>query len=347
MKVQILLCSKNSYFLDCFSSYVMGKREINFEISFLSEFNSVIPCISTKKIEVCIADKECLDEIELPKGVVGIVISDRTKIKIEEFYSELNIYQKGMDILNDIQTILSTLHRKNISETQNRKTIISFSSVQGGSGKTTLAYLCAMLCAKEMTSLYCNMEEFSYTKHLYQVDFETKMEDIIFALKDKRDISVSIVNMIKRNKDSVLVIPTIQNFSDLQSMSSENIVNFIQSLKDNTEAEMIFLDIPSGFYEKNEKIFELCDYNFVVFADDVVGNGKLECLKNDESMKEKTYYDDLFFIINKSRKKKEDSKTFYVPFSESLFQGVGLEQVAFGNQDFSHSCKEILKFIRR
>ena len=345
MKVQVVLCSENHYFLECFSSYIIGKKEVEFDISFYSDFDSVSQHVNEKEIEVFIADEQLLKEIEIPKDIVGIAISDRTKVNFEGDYSELNIYQRGVDILSDIQKILSTLRGKGITETEKGQKVISFSSIQGGAGKTTLAYLCAMLCAKEKRSMYCNLEEFAYTDHLYQMQFDTKMEEIMFALKDKRDISTSIINIMKRNKDNVLVIPTIENFGDLQSMTEEDTIAFIQALKNNNDVEYIFLDVPNGFGKQNEKIFELCDYNFFVFADDAVGRGKLEHLKNDQSMQEKKYYQELFFIINKSRKKNQDKKCFSIPFSESLFQGVDLEQVVSGKQDFYTSCKEILQFI--
>ena len=81
---------------------------------------------------------------------------------------------------------MSALRGKENSGTKKKQKLISFASVQGGSGKTTLAYISAMLAARTATSAYVNMEDFGYTEHLYQVNFETSMEDVMFALKDTK-----------------------------------------------------------------------------------------------------------------------------------------------------------------
>ena len=81
--------------------------------------------------------------------------------------------------------------------------------------------------------------------------------------------------------------------------------------------------------------------------DNSVGRGKLERLKADQSMLEKPYYKELFFVINKSLKKEDDGWSVRIPFSESLSKGIELEQVLAGNQDFYKGCMEIVNLVSR
>lgn len=348
MKVCILVCSENQYFVDCFSSYIMEHGKAGFEFAFFTEKEAAVSYLSSRVIDLILADELFFHEYEISGKCVPICISNQTKLSKEGFLQELNIYQRGVDILGDLQKIAAVMTNKKERSTANKEhKVITFYSPQGGAGKTSLAYICALLYAQDKTGIYLNMEEFGYTDHLYQTEFETEMEEVIFAIKDHRDISASLSNILKKDKRNVTVLPIVKNISDFIEMTAEDIQILIKKIFEIVGSGCLFLDLSGGLSERNRALLEFSDMIFWVFQDDVCGRGKMDRMKNDESMREISYYDRSYFVINKCKNKTEDTSAIHIPFSESLSRGVEIETVLSGNWDFYRMCMEMTAIINR
>lgn len=348
MKIRIVVCSENRYFVDSFSSYMMKHGESGLEFAFFTERKAVIPYLSSRVIDLILADELFFHEYEIPVKCVPICISNQTRIHTEGSWQELNIYQRGVDILGDLQKIAAVMtNKKEKAITEKDYKIVAFYSPQGGTGKTVLAYICALLYAQNHTSIYLNMEEFGYTDHLYQVEFETGMEEVMFAIKDRRDTSVSLSNALKKEKRNITVLPTMKNIRDFLGMTAEDIQILFQKIFEITGKGCLFLDLSGGLSERNRILLESSDKIFWVFQEDSCGKGKMERMKKDESMQESSYYERSYFVINKCRNRIEDTSAIPIPFSESLSKGVDVETVLSGNRDFYQMCMELITIINR
>lgn len=345
MKIRILVYSRNQYFINAFSTYTMERNEIEFQFSFFTEKLAAMEYFDSQKIDGILADQDFWIEDSLPNKFIKIAISDRTKIDRALSYYELNIYQRGISILEDLRAILASVDGKSESLMDKKQKIISFYSPQGGTGKTTLAYICAVLCAKKGSSAYLNMEEFGYTEHLYQVDFMAGMEDILFAMKDGRDFTSTLSNIIVRDKRNVFVFPIMKNMNDFLDMKTEHVEELIKGIITTGNMEYLLIDMMGELSDCNKKIMELSDRIFWIFNDDAVGIGKMERMKQDQSIQEAENYTKSYFIINKARLKEKDALAVRIPFSESLSHGADIEMVLSGNRDFYLSCMELIKMI--
>ena len=243
-----------------------------------------------------------------------------------------------------MQKITLAIHGGGILNNKERK-IVTFYSPQGGTGKTTLAYICALLYSRNKSGVYLNLEEFGYTEHLYQNEFEIGMEDIMFAIKDKRDVVISITNAMKKDKRNVSILPKMNNYSDLADLNADDLVILMESIQQTSSENCVFVDLSGGLSEENRKIMELSDINFLVFEEGVVGKGKMERIKADRSVQDAPFFGRSYFLINKCKDRSEDIDAIHIPFSQSLFNGVDVETVLAGNRDFYQKCMEIMGMI--
>ena len=347
MKIRTMVYSKNHYFLDCLSNYVMESANMDFEFSFFSEEAAAVSFLKTQRVDAILADELFLRGNAISEDSVQIGISNRTRVDIQSARHELNIYQRGVDILGDMQKILSAISGKERPGGGGPNKVISFYSPQGGSGKTTLAYICALLCARGGTSVYLNLEEFGHTAHLYQVSFHTGMEEVLFAIKDKRDVAACISNGLQKDAKNVSVMASMKNYSDLADLNANDIELLIKTLQQVSGADFVFVDISGSLTEQNKKVLELSDYSFWVFDDTAVGKGKMERIRGDQSVQGAEYFGRSYFLINKCRVKSEDTYAIRIPWSESLSQGTDVETVLSGNKDFYANCMEIVTMINK
>lgn len=347
MKIKAILYSTNHHFLDSLSNYLMESPNLDFDISFFSEEEAAVSFLNTQKVDVILADESFLRENAIPMGIVKLCISNRTRVDLQSSHHELNIYQRGVDILGDIQKVFSAAGGKGQMGGRGSNKVISFYSPQGGSGKTTLAYICALLCARGGTSVYLNLEEFGCTTHLYQVSFQTGMEEVLFAIKDKRDVAACISNGLQKDARNVSVMPTMKNYSDLEALDAGDVELLIKTLQQVSGADFVFVDISGSLTSQNRKVLELSDYSFWVFDDTEVGRGKMERIRNDQSVQGAQYFARSYFLVNKCRVKCEDTYAIRIPWSESLSKDADVEKVLSGNKDFYANCMEIVTMINR
>ncbi len=345
MEVRALIYSENRFFVDSFSAYIMSHHVDGVELAFFSDRVSAQNYLGQQRVEMIFADRDFLENATLPAKAVRVCLSDRTRVSVGSGRHECNIYQRGTDIVADLMKIMAAAgDRENMIGDIPQK-IAVFYSPQGGSGKTILAYSCALLCAKSGTAVYLNLEEFGYTGHLYQVEFDTDMETVMFSLKDGRDVQTCLSNAVKKDRHNVYVMPELKTVGDFHEMSGENAEKLVRQLSVATGCSCLILDLSGELNERNRKLLELSDVSFWVFSDDQIGKGKLERVRNDQSIGGMNEFGKTFFVLNKCHEKNQDSSAVRIPFSESLSRGTDVETVLAGNRDFNQKCMEVLDLI--
>ena len=348
MKTNVLIYSKNQYFLDCLSNYVMNSDPGGFDFAFYPDQEKAAAVLQSNSVDVLLADEGFLkDSAASRPGMLRIGISNRTVADPENGGHELNIYQRGMDILGDLRKIISAASGKQTVSEEQGSRIIAFYSPQGGTGKTTLAYVCALLCAARGASVYLNLEEFGYTGHLYQADFRIRMEEVLLALNDDRDLAEYLTNGLVRDSRNVSVMPMMENYEDLADLSADHIEKMLKTLRQVSGADLIFVDLSGGLNSRNRRVLEMADHSFWVFDDTETGRGKMERLRHDRSAEKADFLSRAYFVINKCKVRQEDKDAIRVPWSDSLDHGADVETVLAGNRDFYEKCREIVAAAER
>ena len=85
MKVCILVCSENQYFVDCFSSYIMEHGKAGFEFAFFTEKEAAVSYLSSRVIDLILADELFFHEYEISGKCVPICISNQSILSIYLF----------------------------------------------------------------------------------------------------------------------------------------------------------------------------------------------------------------------------------------------------------------------
>lgn len=345
MKSRVLVYSGNRHFLNCFSNYMMETGSTRFDCRFVSDAAQAAAFLSGQETDLILADEVFFRDNVCPDDTVGLCISNRTRAEESGGRYELNIYQRGRDILADMEKLLGIARGTASPGERKGMKVVVFYSPQGGGGKTTLAYACALLCARKQTSVYLNLEEFGCTEHLYQAAFQTGMEEVLEAIKDGRDAGAVLSNAMRKEERNVTVLPVFQNYRDYADMTADETMVLLEGLREVNGTGYLFVDISGGLTEKNRRLLEQCDISFWVFDDSPAGRGKLKRIREDRSIQREAFFGKAFFVVNKCQAREEDASALRLPYSESLQKDKPLDLVLSGNQDFFRGCGKMVSFI--
>ncbi len=341
---QILLYCDDDYFVESFSNFASA-HATDLEFYSYTNWHKAMETLNTakKRWDAVLADPEFLDEISGEK-FLKLAISEETRFGAEVERTTINIYQPGNAIITDILNALAVAGGKNGARAQNHARIIPVLSGQGGAGCSVVSYALAAAAVRSgKNAVYLNLEYVPTTQHLYQHTFTSDMDDLLFALKDGRDIAPTVMNTLERNRDGVLVLPGFHSLNDMMSLTQQNLQTLLSVLAEKASVDYIFVDFSAGFGVPCPWVLEESVAAIQVYTDTQAGWAKLSAAQQDPYIQELPLRGSLFTVINQCRKRTEkDGADAVIPFSESLQNGVLVSDVQNRNPAFLQACMELL-----
>ncbi|MDO4324695.1 MAG: hypothetical protein Q4E24_01455 [bacterium] len=348
--MEIMLFSEDTYFIELFSTYAAQNCQ-EFQMAFFSNVEKAMVYLEEhgRELEAVVATTAFWRKNpNKDENLVEVEIGNHTRIGEEGRRAVLNIYQPGTDIIGDLKKILVALSQGGITFHNDRKEkIITFFSTEGGSGKTTLAYMLALQLAKTGQTAYFNLEENPYIEHLYHQEYETKMEDILFALKDRRSLASVLVSGLKKNNHNVYTLPLMQSVRDFAEIGPADVELLLESMIELENMEYLVLDVSSGFSPLNKKILEMSDAILMVYSSTVTGRGKKERFVNDPGIRQLSYRGRIRYILNKCHYR-EDTEGFFsvFPDSKSIEQGMSVIDALNQDKEFGKGCAMLTGLLK-
>ena len=346
--IRILLQMEDTYFVKAFSNYVSCNcPELEFLCFTSAEKANAFLKDDARRLDVIVGEERFLAGCG-KDDVIRLVVSDHTIFSSPEAM-RLNVYQAGRDIVADIKSALS-LRKGYLCTTSGRSihNVVALFSQQGGSGKTTIAYALALTAVRQgKQALYLNFEAAPYVGQLYIHDFQHSMDDLLFALKDGRELAPVMLDTLERDEEGVLILPPVHSTGDLLSLTQEEVRKILHVLIENVEIDYLLIDLPCGLYPLNVWVLEECTTILQVYTDDECGHARMRQAKMDPYYQELSIKGMTLTVMNRSRSKTiESGDVVSIPFSESLQQGRMVSRVQESNPAFLNSCTTLLQKLR-
>lgn len=345
--IRVLLQYDDTYFVQAFSNYASANcHTIEFVCFSVPEKAVEYLSSSPLRFDAVLATQTLLDQISQPR-VARLLTGERTVFSNPDAI-QINIYQSGPAIISDIKSAMVLTGNPVFSDADGHAVrVVASYSTQGGSGKTTLSYALAAAAARQgKQAMYVNLEPFPALGQLYNHSFNSSIDDLLFAIKSRRDLAPIVLDTMERNQDNVMVLPPFNFAGDLLSLSQEELKALVQVLVEKTDLEYVFIDLPVGFQPMNLWALELCSCVLLVYSDDPVGREHMNRTERDVYMKNMPIQGALLTVLNKSKQKQsEDGIGAKIPYSESMFKGHLVADVQERNPAFLKSCYDLLDKI--
>lgn len=341
LMMKIALFSTDIYFVKVFSNYIAKKQNM-FELMCYTNIEHAREVILQEKWDVILTEKGYLQEFI--QKIQYIELGTHTILPKEDKIGSLNIYQKAPNIVEDLERILQVIGGEELSlERKETGFVTSFFSTEGGSGKSTLAYLTAVIAAKSKKTIYLNLEPLASVEVMYHQEYLGTMENILFSIKDKRNLQTLICENLIKNKDGVYTLPIIQSIGDYLTITPEDIMVLIEYLITKGGIELIIADLPCGFSDVIQKILEYSKVIVWIFSDTAIGNEKCNRWIKDPYITRSGYRNKSLLIKNKCMKKQEKDINITFPFSQSMYKSEQISAALLADGEFFTGCEAIVK----
>lgn len=349
--ITVLLQNDDEFFIRNFTDFVATSVK---DIQFLcyTDIEKAIKELEDSKIHIvaAIGSNEFIDKVKssdkVDSKIVKLLTSGETIIKKDDI-SQINIYQNGKSFVSDVRTAISSITGKGLSQVNGRY-VVSFFSVQGGCGKSTLAYALAMVAVSQgKQAMYINFEPSAYLERFYTPSDPSGLNDLLYNLRDGRsDVQEQILNTRKRDENGVWVLPPFESISELYKLERKQIEVLITNLHEKVDVDYIFIDLPSGYQDLN--LWVMTKSNIIIHtATNLAGGEKrLEMTLQDVFYKNIEFAGKTITVINK---RCEDPiravVDMTIPFSNSLSKDVKILDVLKTNPGYYKAIQELLDNI--
>lgn len=347
----VLLQNDDEFFIKNFNDFVATSIK---DIQFLcyTDVERAIKELEDSKIHIvaAIGSDEFIKRVNssenIDNKIVKLLTSNETLIKKDEI-SKVNIYQNGKSFVSDVRTAISSITGNGLGQVNGRY-VVSFFSVQGGCGKSTLAYALAMVAVSSgKQAMYINLEPSAYVDRFYSPLDPKSLNGLLYNLRDNRkDVQEEILNTRKRDENGVWVLPPFENISELYKLERKQLEVLITNLHEKVDVDYVFIDLPAGYQEMN--LWVMTNSNVIIHTASNVAGGEIRLEKTLQDI----FYKNIEFagkFITAIIKKNEDPirsvVDMTIPFSNSLSKDVKVLDVLKTNPGYYKAIKELLDNI--
>lgn len=345
MALGILVYCDDSYLSEHLKELLRNEQR-TFSVFHFTDTEKAERYLSTNasKIKCVMSSQDLLDEIGT-NDVVKVQIGEETIFapQKEKLYT-VNVYQKKDSILNDLLTILR--REGMIAQSQQNAgatTIISFFSTQGGSGRTTLAYLTAVRSASDAKTAYLCFDTAPCVDPLYKSMPSESGEEFLFALQERADSS-QILAAFSQTEHGVYVLPALASLQDRALLTADDVEYLLNVLSDSGLVQSVVVDLSNTLGPVERYVLSSSDRVAIVYSDDRMGAAKRQQLENDPNYTTYPFAGRELWIGNRCRAEYRDGRfDVCFPISNSLGSVDDLKAVLAGNPAFAAGCDSIIE----
>ena len=189
-------------------------------------------------------------------------------------------------IIHEINSIINKRDNLELNRSSEKSNLISFFSLAGGTGKSSIAITTArFLASGGKNVLYLNLEDIPSTKLFFEYEEDNEnFSDFLYYLfyKKNRSIKEIIEKYVFRDDLGVSCFYPQRNLLEINNLKEEEIDLLIDSLKTKSDYDFLICDLSASLTHKNKRVLENADLRFLVSDNENVKNIKYINNKRNE-----------------------------------------------------------------
>lgn len=141
-------------------------------------------------------------------------------------------------------------------------------------GKTTFSLKLGKKLSEKENVLYLNLETYAGKGGYFKDSGKQDLSHLLYYAKQEQDdISLRIASMVQR-MGNLDYVPPMQVWTDLKMISAQEWARFFEKIIEQSVYDTIVLDVGNSL-ENVFEVLNLCDFIFLLFAQDVYGSAKM------------------------------------------------------------------------
>lgn len=283
MRIKAAILASNIEFMSRLSKIFQQKYPDKIELAMFTNEDTLYQNLKTAHMDVILFDQSIKIKKEMiPDKVIAGYLSDISDVEEIEGLPAVCKYQR----VEAIYKRIAGLYAEGTSDVKLKKSegdikTVLFTSVQGGSGTSTVAAAYALRRAEEKNRVfYLNLEKFGDCGLYFSGEGKLSFSDIIFALKSRKgNLLMKIESVAECDPSGVEFFHSCRNAYDMFELTDEEIRLLIQGISQTGKYEELVIDISGELTERMVMLMKDYAQKIIYVADGgdtAAGNGKFE-----------------------------------------------------------------------
>lgn len=265
-RLRLIIAGNDKHYVKNLVQYIFEGYPEHFELhsftrqAFLTEFLGNYG----EEADVLLLEREFLCGLQpVKRSAVCILLSEENISRDIDGTICIYKYQHAEKIISSLIAVYSGSNDREFLNQGLKKTrFIAVFSGEGGSGKSSIAAACSMICSKQdMKALYLNLEGINSTNSFFSGDSGQTLSNVIYYLKENSSNLISKIEgaRCRDPETGVFHFKTPENQRDIEELLFEDVELFFSSMKKAAIYEYIFVDLTTGFMPRNLAVLKNCD----------------------------------------------------------------------------------------
>lgn len=210
-------------------------------------------------------------ELNLKNVEAVIVLKGDGLDSVPEGVDSVGKYQHAETLVTELLRLYSARSRRGVAihGRSSTRAICVFSPC-GGSGKTSIAAGCSILCARKgLKTLYLNLENVPSTEWFFHGEHSQSFSNVIYHLKGSGG-SLGLKLEGARTCDpetGVYYFASPENLLEMEELSPDDISRMISELKTGGLYDTVVIDMSTGLDKRNAAALKECDTLVLVLSE--------------------------------------------------------------------------------
>lgn len=272
------ICDLESSYACNFMDYIKAKKRIQFQIQAFTSLEHLISYLKDNPIEILlISDRMMNKELEKFDIQKIIMISEGEIVWEPEEYPYIYKYQSSERIIEEAMNyyLESETGEGESKILKGPVEIIGIYSPIKRTLKTSFALTMGQILAKEWSTIYINLEEYSGLGQLMNKTYSKNLTDLMYFIRQNKSCSIHRLSGIIQSVNNLDYIPPIMSPIDLKEIKFQEWNYLLTELISKSIYERIIID----FGESIDGLFdlmEMCKQIYMPVRKDSVSMAKIE-----------------------------------------------------------------------
>ena len=338
-RLSLVIADYDAEYLQNFEKYLITYHPKRFELSSFSSADHLNTYLGEfHKIDILLVSSKMYKEMIGAGNPETVLILSENESIAQAGLEAVNKYQHMDRLISEVIRLYSLGSKKDCRVSGNEGTrVISVVSPAGGTGKSSIAAGCSILCAgRGMRAFYLNLEDIPSTGMFFHGDSNQSFSNVIYQLKGNNPnlwLKLEAAGCADTGTGVHFFRPA-ENILDMNELTDEDISRLIFEFRKSSVYNVVFIDLPTGLNERNSSVLKYSDAVLLVLTPDFKLESSIEKFSKGLEMIENKLRADLIGrivpILNFSKRQKAGGSIFgYKPIVEISDHSVSSDSRAF------------------
>jgi MinD-like ATPase involved in chromosome partitioning or flagellar assembly len=280
-RLSLVIADYDAEYLQNFEKYLITYHPKRFEMTSFSAAEPLNEYLrGPHKTDILLVSSKMYKEItDTGKQEIVLILSENGS-PAQPGPEAVDKYQHMDRLISEVLRLYSLGSRKECTVSGNKGTrIISVVSPAGGTGKSSIAAGCSILCAgRGMKAFYLNLEEIPSTEIFFHGDSKQNFSNVIYHLKGSSpNLWLKLEAAACADAGTgVHFFRSAANILDMNELTEEDLSRLLFEFRKSSAYNAVFIDLPTGLNTRNSSVLKYSDEILMILTPDFKLEGNID-----------------------------------------------------------------------